>query len=82
MVFRSKKYSVLLLYPDKGNASTGPETYFAHVEAASPDRAAKTAQGRADWDNKGSPAADDFKVLAVFAGHVEMELGVLDFVIS
>ena len=72
------KYSVLLLYPE-GDASTGPETYFAHVDAATADQAAKMAQWMADWDNEGSPAADDFEVLAVFAGHIEMELGVSDF---
>ena len=39
-----EKFSVLLLYPDYYAASFGQETYYAFVEAESPDRAIALAQ--------------------------------------
>lgn len=77
-MLRAKKYSVLLLYPE-GDRTTGPETYFTHVEASGPEQAVTMAKWRADWDNNGLIPRDAFIPLAVFKGHIEMELGVLDF---
>lgn len=73
MALHVKKYSVLLLYPE-GEWSTGPETYFAHVEALSPERAVTKARWLAVWDNQGNITRDEFTLLAVFRGHLKMEL--------
>lgn len=69
------KYSVLLLYPD----TTNRETYFNHTEAENPDEAIQNVQNMASEANSGDIGPDEFYPLAVFEGHIDMELGANDF---
>lgn len=84
-----KPYSVLLLYPDHATDYPGVDTYFSWTMAKNPHQAAANVQLLAERDNtidKDEPSylgitirADEFRVLAVFAGHIDMELGGADF---
>jgi hypothetical protein len=67
-----KKFSVLLLYPDYIASSFG-ESYYAIVEAISPEEAVTAAQNEAadaqtDGENDDRPDPDDFACILVIAG--------------
>jgi len=78
-----KKYSVLLMYPEL-NDQGEPETYYGWTEADSPDEAVENVRREA-WAAAGNPRLDawgatdgsippeDFHLLAVFKGHLELE---------
>lgn len=68
-------YSVLVLYPD---CDRGTETFFSHVRAANPRDAAALVQAEASATNSGCIDADDFDILAVIDGHIEVALSALD----
>lgn len=70
-----KPYSVLLLYPDTGN---GTETYFTHTESIDPAAAELTAKHGASLANDGIYEPDDFALLGVFDGHIEILRGCYD----
>lgn len=68
-----KPYSVLLLYPDYIADEFGKETYFAWVEAESPEQAVYAAQRMAWIDNTEGEDdllhPDDFFPLITIQGH-------------
>ena len=66
------KYTVLLLYPDYvQDGGEGAETYLAYVEAADAPTAQFLAQNLARLANAETiESIDDFRVLAVFEGHL------------
>ena len=65
-------YSVLLLYP--GN----DHTYFAYPTAPSPQEAAALAKKWAAEDSEGEYDEDDFKLLMVTAGRIDLLLTIYD----
>jgi hypothetical protein len=65
-------YSVLLLYP--GN----DHTYFAYPTAPSPQEAAALAKKWAAEDSGGEYDEDDFKLLMVTAGRIDLLLTIYD----
>jgi len=73
-----KKYSVLLEYPSL------EDTFFTWVEAETPAAAATIARAEAQARNTDEDdgtiyrRAEDFTLLGVFAGHIEMEYGIWD----
>lgn len=69
-----KKYSVLLLYPDP----TDLATYFNHTIARSPEDAVTSVRLMANAANEGTIEPDDFELLAVFNGWIEMEMSSYD----
>lgn len=69
-------FSVLLAY---SVGDQGIETYFTQVFSTSARAAAVKAQVDASEANDGVLAPEEFEVLAVIAGHIELELGVYDF---
>jgi len=62
-------FSVLLLYPSRDDTG-GPETYYQHYTAA--DAAEAVEQARAQASEHGEYDPDDFDLLAVFDGHINM----------
>jgi len=69
---KTKKYSVLLVYPDYLASNFGQETYLAYVEAESPFQAVALAQNEAA--NAATDAVDlttDFFPALVCEGHIE-----------
>lgn len=63
-------YSVLLVYPSGGEKV---ETYFAWAFATSPEAAAGRVRLDAAEVSGGEFVPEDFQVLAVFPGQVELE---------
>ena len=72
---QTRKYTVLLLYPNFREIGEGPETYQAFVEAAKVQDAIHEARFKAEDANCEEFAADDFIPLAVYVGHLEDVLG-------
>ena len=70
-------YSVLLAYPP--HTTDGDlETYFDHVWAPASHEAVEAAREMASKVNAASYSASDFRLLACFSGHIELELDCRD----
>lgn len=69
-------FTVLILRPDYVASDFGHDTYLAHVDAVSPERAEEEARMEA-WvadqspqDEEGVGEPEDYHVLCVFPGHL------------
>jgi hypothetical protein len=66
-----KKFTVILLYPDYiTNSGMVCETYIGHILSTSKEFAAEKVQAHLAHVND-ADEPEDFKVLHVFAGHLE-----------
>jgi len=69
-------YSVLLLYPPGTWPIEKPETYFEHTMAKDVNGAIEKIQRKASDANGKLILPEEFMVIAVFQGHLEIEMGV------
>ena len=75
-----KPYSVLLLYPDYATSDYGGETFYAWVEAETPEKAVEKAREDATAAQIAGNINDpcDFRHLLVLEGHHDAALSVYD----
>lgn len=66
---RVRPYTVLVLRPDYMVANYGQDTFLAHVEAAGPAQAQRTARQQAANADRSEAFSEDYCVLLVIEGH-------------
>lgn len=75
----SREYTVVCLYPNHATGDFGRDIYVGTGVGNDAYEAARAVQEQAAETNDHKILAEDFRVIAVFAGNVEMELNALDF---
>lgn len=73
-------YTAVLLYPDYATGDFGADIFVESAEASEPYQAAVAVQEMASAANGGDIPAEDFRVIAVFAGDLCTVLDATSFV--
>lgn len=72
-------YTVICLYPDYSSDDYGADIFVDSAETPDPYAAASAVQLIASLANDGNIPPDDFRVIAVMAGDIQLELDATNF---
>lgn len=72
-------YTAVLMYPDYATDDYGCDVFVQSSQAEDPYKAAKAIQKMASEANAGDIPPEDFRVVTVFAGDVDVELDAINY---